>query len=78
MTKNREFMYWHTNPDWYVYDENEDTYTIKDDAPERAKISFDMCFHPEKYGICIRQLTMTRLIMGYHLTLKQEMEHIRR
>ena len=54
MTANREIMYWHSNPDWYIYDESKDEYRIKDDAPERAKISFDMCFHPEKYGINIR------------------------
>ena len=42
MTGNKEMLYWHSQEEWYVYDEESDTYSIKNDAPERVKKSFDM------------------------------------
>ena len=46
MSRYTELLYWHTNPDWYVRDESKDffddgAFTMKPDAPERAKASFE-------------------------------------
>jgi len=42
MTADKEYMYWHTNRDWY--EESNDKYIFKltDKAPERARKSFEM------------------------------------
>lgn len=42
MTANKEILYWRTNEDWYIYDESTGTFSIKDDAPQRAKDSFEL------------------------------------
>lgn len=44
MTKrNLELVYWATNPEWSIFEVGTgvDGYTIKPDAPERAKKSFE-------------------------------------
>lgn len=46
-----EMFYWWTNPDWYRINPEKDCFELTDLAPERAKRSFDMYCHPEKYGI---------------------------
>lgn len=35
-------MYWYSNKDWYVLDDENDTFVIREDAPERAKKSFEL------------------------------------
>jgi len=42
MTANKESVYWETNKDWYVYDEDKDEYRLTDKAPERAIKSFEL------------------------------------
>ena len=42
MTANKEILYWRINKDWYTYDESTGTFSIKDDAPQRAKDSFEL------------------------------------
>lgn len=43
MTRNKEPLYWSTNKEWFVKDETAKYgVQIKDDAPERAKRSFEM------------------------------------
>lgn len=41
MTANKELFYWAQNPDWYELDEDSDDVTLFNDAPERAKKSFE-------------------------------------
>ena len=42
MNRNSEVMYWQSNKDWYEIDDEKDTFVIREDAPERAKKSFEM------------------------------------
>lgn len=43
MITNTEIMYWHKNSDWYEVDDSyEYIYILRDDAPERAKKSYEM------------------------------------
>ena len=42
MTANREYMYWHSNKEWYRINEEKDCYELTDKAPERAKKSFEL------------------------------------
>lgn len=44
LNKKQELMYWHKNPDWYYKDDHgtdDECFHIKDDAPQRAKDSFE-------------------------------------
>lgn len=46
MKREAEELYWNTNPEWYERDKTKDffddgAFKIKDDAPERAKRSFE-------------------------------------
>lgn len=47
MNANTEVVYWLTNPEWSEADENGDP-RIRDDAPERAKKSFEMWLHNDR------------------------------
>lgn len=40
MHANREIMYWHSNKEWYYFDEKEDKIKLTDKAPPRAVESF--------------------------------------
>lgn len=51
MTADKEIMYWKSNPEWYRFNREKDEYELTEKAPERARISFDMCKNPQKYGI---------------------------
>lgn len=42
MNRNSEVMYWQSNKDWYIIDDENDTFVIREDAPDRAKESFEM------------------------------------
>jgi hypothetical protein len=42
MTTNKELFYWAKNPNWYNMDEDSDNVTLTNEAPERAKKSFEM------------------------------------
>ena len=42
VNRNSEVMYWQSNKDWYEIDDEKDTFVIREDAPERAKKSFEM------------------------------------
>ena len=46
-----EMFYWQTDSSWYRINTAKDCYELTDLAPERARRSFDMYTHPEKYGI---------------------------
>ena len=49
MTTNTELMYWRSNPDWYEPDESKQfIYKVKDNAPERAKKSYEMWLEFQK------------------------------
>ena len=42
----KELVYWHTNPDWYTHDPSkgffdDGAFVMKQDAPERAKKSYE-------------------------------------
>ena len=41
MTGDKERFYWQSNDDWFDYDEITEKVTLKDDAPERAKKSYE-------------------------------------
>ena len=43
LNKAQELIYWHNNADWYTHVDGKgvDGYSIKTDAPERAKKSFE-------------------------------------
>ena len=43
LNKAQELIYWHSNADWYTHVDGKgvDGYSIKPDAPERAKKSFE-------------------------------------
>ena len=47
----KEMMYWLSDPSWYRINEETDDFELTDNAPERAKRSFDMWKKPKKYGI---------------------------
>ena len=51
MTAARESAYWASNPDWYRINKETDEFELTDEAPEKARISFDMWKNPDKYGI---------------------------
>lgn len=40
MTANREVLYWRQDKNWYTFDSKTSTFSIRDDAPQRAKDSF--------------------------------------
>ena len=42
MSGNTELLYWYEDESWYEYNEETDSYTLTDEAPERAKASFEM------------------------------------
>ena len=45
LTRNTEPIYWTENKNWYIKDKNAKYgVRIKDDAPDRAKKSFQMWF----------------------------------
>lgn len=46
-----EIYYWQSNPEWYRINREKDCIELTEKAPERARRSFDMYCHPEKYGI---------------------------
>jgi hypothetical protein len=39
---NKELLYWYHQEQWYEYDAATDRYSVKSDAPERVKKSFEM------------------------------------
>ena len=43
LNKKRELMYWSKKTEWYVFEAGTgyDGYSMKDDAPQRAKDSFE-------------------------------------
>lgn len=42
MTANREFMYWRTNEAWFTINEEKDCFELTEQAPERARRSFEL------------------------------------
>ena len=42
MSANTELLYWRKDKSWYKYDEVTDTYTMVNEAPQRAKESFEL------------------------------------
>ena len=42
MSANKESVYWQQNEDWYTNSEDGKSIVIKEDAPERAKKSFEL------------------------------------
>lgn len=42
VNRDSEVMYWIKNKDWFTFDDENDTFQIREDAPEKAKKSFEM------------------------------------
>lgn len=42
MTADKEFMFWHSNKEWYTIDKVKDCYVLTEKAPERAVKSFEL------------------------------------
>ena len=42
MTANKEILYWQSQDEWWTLDETTRTFTLKEDAPERVRKSFEM------------------------------------
>jgi len=42
MSANKESVYWKQNKDWYSESDDGKEFIIKDDAPDRAKKSFEL------------------------------------
>ncbi len=42
MTANMEFMYWRTNKEWYTINREKDCFELTEQAPERARKSFEL------------------------------------
>lgn len=42
LNKNTELLYWRKNKLWYYFDEAKQMYYLTDDAPERAKNSYNL------------------------------------
>ena len=42
MSGNTELLYWRKDKSWYEYDEKTDSYSMTENAPDRAKASFEM------------------------------------
>jgi len=42
MTKEFEKLYWRTNKTWYGFDSTINDFYLTDDAPDKAKKSFDL------------------------------------
>jgi len=42
MTGKTELLYWQSNDDWYEYNQETREYKVKENAPERAKKSFEL------------------------------------
>ncbi len=42
MSGNTELLYWRKDESWYKYDQKTDSYTLTNEAPQRAKESFEM------------------------------------
>ena len=51
MTAASESSYWASNPNWYRINKETDEFELTDEAPEKARISFDMWKNPDKYSI---------------------------
>ena len=49
MTKNKELFYWQNNTDWYTCD-YEGNIVLNNNAPERAKKSFEKWEKWKKYN----------------------------
>ena len=43
MSGNTEILYWRKDKSWYKYDQETDSYSMTDEAPQRAKESFELC-----------------------------------
>ena len=41
MTANRFILYWRSNKDWYIYNEQNDCYELTDKAPDEARKIFE-------------------------------------
>lgn len=42
MTMSKKFSYWRSDKSWYNYDEETDKFSMAEDAPEKAKESFEL------------------------------------
>ena len=42
MNANKESTYWASNPAWYRINKDTDEFELTDEAPERARKSFEM------------------------------------
>ena len=50
MTANKESSYWASNPAWYRINKEKDSFELTDEAPERARISFEMWKNTKKHS----------------------------
>lgn len=37
-----DYLFWHNNPEWYVYDEETDMFSLTEKAPQEAIESFEL------------------------------------
>lgn len=49
MNANKEALFWASNPAWFRINAESDQFELTEEAPERARISFDMWKNPNKY-----------------------------
>jgi len=42
MSANKEPVFWMSNEEWYIYDEEKNEFKMTDKAPERAIKSFEL------------------------------------
>lgn len=48
MTANKEIMYWMSDPSWYRINEKTGKFELTEEAPERARKSFELANKPRK------------------------------
>ena len=42
MSGNREILYWRKDKSWYNYNQETDSFSMTNEAPQRAKESFEL------------------------------------
>ena len=50
MTMNKEIFYWQSDKSWYRFDEEQKIIVLTDEAPERARKSFELMKEKSRTG----------------------------
>lgn len=56
-----ELLYWKTDENWFHFDEEQEIFVINDDAPQKAKESY------EKYVQMIHEISKRQHETGYNI-----------